>query len=269
MIEIKSVQTRVIWGGTSEFAKSNRWNGGVRSVYVIHYISKGAGTLETEGKTFRLTAGDSFIIYPDTYVKYYPDENDPWEYLWVDFAGISIKDILSSIDISKNNPVFPAINNSPIEFFETLTQTLYDNKHNYQYRSLKRLSCLYSILSYYSEHYPKRSSLQEGSFFDTVLNYINNNISFSNLSVSSISEALNIDRSTLFRIFQKNLNKSPNEYIAELKTKNACTLLLTTKSSIKSIARSVGFDDALYFSRFFKQHIGCSPKEFRQNNSVK
>ena len=98
MLELKSVQTQVIWGGTSEFAKSNRWNGGVRSVYVIHYISKGSGTLETEGKTFRLTAGDSFIIYPDTYVKYYPDENDPWEYAWVGFNGIEAERLLQLTD---------------------------------------------------------------------------------------------------------------------------------------------------------------------------
>lgn len=265
MIEIKSVHTRVTWGGDSEIKGENRWNGGVREVYVIHYVKKGAGFLEVKGKTFRITAGQSFIIYPDTDVKYYPDEEDPWEYCWIDFVGITIKDILSHIDVSGTNPVFPAIDNSPEEIFIKLNQTLYDNKFNYQYRTLERLSCLYAILSYYSEHYSKRLSLQGDDFFDSVLNYINNNYISPEFSISSISAALHIDRSTLFRLFRKKLDKSPIEYINELRIRTATTLLTTTEQSVRSIALEAGFNDPLYFSRFFKQRLGCSPSDFRIN----
>ena len=266
LTEIKSLHTKVTWGGDSEILGVNAWGGGVREVYVIHYIKKGAGTLEVSGRSFHLTAGQSFLIYPDTPVKYYPDKDDPWQYVWIDFAGMAIKDILVHIDVSPSCPVFPAIDSSPIEFFEKLNGTLYDNKFNYKYRALERLSCLYAILSYYSEHYSKKVSLQENDFFEAILNYINNNRSLPELNVASISDAFNIDRSTLFRLFQKNLNKSPIEYICELRISNATDLLTSTNLPIKTVAASVGFKDALYFSRFFKRHTGYSPREYRTNN---
>lgn len=267
MSEITSLHTKVTWGGDSEIFGGNSWVGGVRTVYVIHYIKKGAGTLEVEGRSFNLTAGQSFIIYPNTNIKYYPDKDNPWEYVWIDFTGIAIKDILAHIDISPSYPIFPAIDSSPEKIFERLNQTLYDNKCNYKYRALERLSCLYSLLSYYSEHYSKKSSLQENDFFDAVVNYIDYNFSSPDLTVSSISKAYNIDRTTLFRIFQKNLKQSPVEYINELRISNAISLLTTTDLPIKNIASSIGFKDALYFSRFFKHHTGYTPREFRANEN--
>ncbi len=213
-----------------------------------------------------MSKGQSFLIYPGTYVKYFPDEDDPWEYVWIDFTGMVIKDILAGIEVSLENPVFPAIDASPEEIFARLNRTLYDNKCNYKYRTLERISCLYSILSYYSEHYSKPTSLQENDFFEAIQNYVNNNRALPELSVSHISEVYNIDRTTLFRLFKKNLNLSPEEYIRDLRISSAITLLTTTKLPIKEIAVSVGFKDPLYFSRFFKQNTGSSPKEFRIKN---
>jgi AraC family transcriptional regulator, transcriptional activator of pobA len=39
--------------------------------------------------------------------------------------------------------------------------------------------------------------------------------------------------------------------------------LLRTSASVESIARSVGFDDLAYFSRFFKRRTGVTPSSFR------
>lgn len=263
MSENKSLHTKVTWGGDSEIVDSRSWLGGIRTVYVIHYVKKGSGTLIVEDRTFKVSKGQSFLIYPGTYVKYFPDEDDPWEYVWIDFTGMVIKDILAGIEVSLENPVFPAIDSSPEDIFARLNQTLYDNKCNYKYRTLERISCLYSILAYYSEHYSKPTSLQENDFFEAILNYINNNRALPALSVSHISEVYNIDRSTLFRLFKKNLNQSPEKYITDLRISSAITLLANTKLPVNTVALSVGFNDPLYFSRFFKKHTGYSPREYR------
>ena len=107
MNENKSLHTKVTWGGDSEIAGGNSWTGGIRTVYVIHYVKKGSGTLIVEDRTFKVSKGQSFLIYPGTYVKYFPDEEDPWEYVWIDFTGMVIKDILAGIEVSLENPVFP------------------------------------------------------------------------------------------------------------------------------------------------------------------
>lgn len=54
------------------------WGPGIRKVYIIHYIIKGAGYLECNKKKYRIEAGQSFIIYPDSVVSYYPDNKMPY-----------------------------------------------------------------------------------------------------------------------------------------------------------------------------------------------
>ncbi len=40
--------------------------------------------------------------------------------------------------------------------------------------------------------------------------------------------------------------------------------LLQTDMSVKDVARAVGYEDPLYFSRLFKRHYGCSPTAARK-----
>ena len=43
----------------------------------------------------------------------------------------------------------------------------------------------------------------------------------------------------------------------------AASLLQETGISIHDVAESVGYEDALAFSRIFKQRLGVSPREYR------
>ena len=64
-----------------------QWGPGVRNHYCIHHVIAGAGYYEVHGNRYQLEAGDTFILYPDTEVKYYADQEKPWEYTWVGFEG--------------------------------------------------------------------------------------------------------------------------------------------------------------------------------------
>ena len=48
----------------------------------------------------------------------------------------------------------------------------------------------------------------------------------------------------------------PQEYLLDFRIRRACTLLKNTDLPVNDIARSVGYDDALYFSRLFRQKKG-------------
>ena len=73
------------------FQKCNslyQWGPGVRDHYLIHYIISGKGTYHVNGESISLSAGDSFLVYPNTEVTYCADNDTPWEYAWVGFTGI-------------------------------------------------------------------------------------------------------------------------------------------------------------------------------------
>ncbi len=69
----------------------------------------------------------------------------------------------------------------------------------------------------------------------------------------------------LRKLFKKEMGMTPLEYMTNLRMKKAETMLTAMWGSGYSVAEiSVlcGYDDALYFSRVFKKHFGCSPTAF-------
>jgi AraC family transcriptional regulator, arabinose operon regulatory protein len=58
----------------------------------------------------------------------------------------------------------------------------------------------------------------------------------------------------------------PRRYMGELRMQHACRLLMETDLDVLEIAQRVGFEDALYFSRRFRRHAGCSPSAYRRRN---
>ena len=74
----------------------------------------------------------------------------------------------------------------------------------------------------------------------------------------------------LRKLFKKEVGVSPLEYMTALRMKSAETLLTamwTNEYSVTEIAQMCGFADALYFSRVFKKHFGCSPSNYAAQKS--
>ena len=66
------------------------------------------------------------------------------------------------------------------------------------------------------------------------------------------------------RRFQAATGDKPLHYLQRLRIETAKTLLSTTRKSIKTISYEVGYDDASFFARLFRQHTGLSPNQYRQ-----
>ena len=70
------------------------------------------------------------------------------------------------------------------------------------------------------------------------------------------------------KLFKKEVGMTPLEYMTGLRMKKAELMLSTMWSgdySIAEIGALCGFEDALYFSRVFKKHFGCSPSAYAKN----
>lgn len=61
----------------------------MQTFFTWHFILSGSGTLEIAGKSFKISGGDMFFIPPNEKMCYYPDKDDPWEYVWFALNGES------------------------------------------------------------------------------------------------------------------------------------------------------------------------------------
>lgn len=75
---------------------------------------------------------------------------------------------------------------------------------------------------------------------------------------------LNKSPKTLANLFAMYNHKSPLAVIQQRIVLEAKRLLLYTDKSAKEIAFYLGFEDAAYFSNFFKKQAGQSPQDFRR-----
>lgn len=84
-------------------------------------------------------------------------------------------------------------------------------------------------------------------------------------SVSYYSEQLGVTSATLNRRVKEELGQSVMQVINERLAIAARVALRTGEKSIKEVSFEMGFDDPLYFSRFFKKHFGSSPSQYFQS----
>ena len=66
------------------------------------------------------------------------------------------------------------------------------------------------------------------------------------------------------RRFQAATGDKPLHYLQRLRIETAKSLLSSTRKSIKTISYEVGYDDASFFARLFRQHAELSPNQYRR-----
>ncbi len=241
-----------------------RWGPGVRDNYIIHYIRRGKGYFECNGKKYTLTEGQSFLIVPGQLVYYYPDETDPWEYAWVDFSGIEAKKLLGFCSLSPENPIAEKKVTKLDEIFKNASR-LFSNQTEADI--CRNVGLFRMVFAAYIENYPVINVKTADELLITrAAEYIENNYRHPDLNINEISEALGINRVTLHRKFTEELDISPGNYIIRLRLKKACALLKGSDYSIKSIAYSTGFSDQFYFTKAFKKQTGMTPTQYRKSH---
>ena len=100
--------------------------------------------------------------------------------------------------------------------------------------------------------------------FDKLTQLIESNIA-SHKSVAQYADMLNLSVYQLNAITRSTVGKTTSELIDEYIILEAKRYLLATTSQISQIAFHLGYDDASYFSRFFRKHTGHTPEAFRNN----
>lgn len=119
------------------------------------------------------------------------------------------------------------------------------------------------------------SAPREAAFDTRHLSVLKNMILYINrhykekLSLEGIARAGSVGKTNCCMIFKKYTNKTPNEYLTELRLRKGIQLLLETDMTVLAVSYEVGFSGAGYFSETFRQYYGCTPSAYRKMNRKK
>lgn len=86
--------------------------------------------------------------------------------------------------------------------------------------------------------------------------------------VSDLAEAMHMSLPSLSRAFKRDHGLSLKQFLNQRLNQEACELLLSSRHSAAAVARRLGFQDELYFYRFFRKMNGATPNAFRRSNQV-
>lgn len=230
--------------------------------WVIHYCMEGQGYLHMEGQRYCIRQGDLFFIPAFTANRYYPREDNPWQYLWIGFRGTSLPGFLDSCGLSSSHPVLRHQKDGRLLhlFYDVLLSF-------YQERPWKAAGTALQILDYIRFHVIAREeeAISSGeSCFRQALRYIHQNYG-EPVTVSEIARAVHVDRTYIFKLFQKYAGISPSQYLQNYRLDKACLLLQRNSLSITEVAYTVGFQQASHFTNVFTRSKGMTPSEYRKS----
>lgn len=238
----------------------------VRENYVMHIVMEGKGVYSVGNKKYELERGKAFLIYPGEKIAYEADEKEPWYYMWIGFEGYRCEEYVTYMGFSKENPVVEVqeadrIKECILHMLQAKELTVEDE--------LMRMSQLLQIMALFMKenHISREKQVQDCPavvYVKYAIEYMHMHYK-EKIKIDQIADVIGISRSYLTRIFKKELQISPQEYLIQLRLEYAARMLKSTAEPINAVASQCGYVDSLSFSKAFKRQYGISPKEYRMS----
>lgn len=259
----------VLFSGYSQTSHDHRVGPLVHDHHLLHFVLSGKGTFHCMGKSYPVEKGGAFFIYPGELVRYDADPETPWEYRWIGFKGLQVDEFLSRMGISPHRPVTgQPYSRRTAAYFRRIQQVLQDGgpASDMQAGGWLRLILAELTRDRVAEAAPAPAPESEiKRQVEQAIRWLTLQYS-QQISIEHMAQTLGYHRTHLSKMFKQHTGMSPMSFLLQTRMERA-KLLLGEPLTVEQVAASVGFTDALYFSKQFKKYYGLSPTEYRQERT--
>ncbi len=223
------------------------------SFYELVYYLNGKGiSVASDNQKFTYKKGDFIIYPPDTF--HDETHEDDVSVFCVAFKALG-PEILTHTKIyhDKNNAVMSLIDKIKAEI----------KLRKYRYKNMAE-SYIQQILI----NADRLSSIYEDPEHDLdfIRQIITENLTL-DIDLNTLAKLSGYSYHRFRHIFKEKLGNSPKQYILAKRLDYAQKMLQDKSFSISEVALQCGFASFSAFSRHFKQYVGVSPSEYRQQNT--
>lgn len=188
----------------------------------------------------------------------------PWVYTWLAFTGEQVEPILARTRLTPEQPVFPMDIKIMPDMYNQLTMVSDKEPGS----DLKIKALMYEFFSMLTETVPlsvpaSSSPNRRDTYIVQGMEYIHAHY-HEQVSIEQLASFVRLDRKYFSAIFKESVGMTPQQYLLQYRMNKACELLRKGQFNVGEVAQSVGYSDALLFSRMFKKIIGTAPKHYRQ-----
>jgi AraC family transcriptional activator of pobA len=244
--------------------------------YQIFWITYGERSFSIDFDHFPIRA-PSFVFVPPGAVHTFGTLESTSGYMlsfWQDFLEAQGH----SIDLFQDCPVFdpahfravlqvtPGIEERVTHYVEQIFMEFSSKQQGYQTATSALLQLLFvEIRRALSNHVVSNSFQKYSSLTARFLRRLHSR-PYQIVSASEVSRFLGVSRSWLNQVVRKETGKNLTDHLQGRLILESKRLLAHADLNISEIAYQLGFEDASYFTRLFRQIARTSPSEFRQSH---
>lgn len=205
------------------------------------------------------------VLYrPREEQRYYYYGADQTEVYWVHFTGNNVKNFLRRSGIADDTRIiYTGISIEYKNLFMSMIEELNLQRIDYEEMLINYFMILLISLHRIALQKPRKKNLQNMNDMEQAAQYFRMHYN-KPISIEDYAVSHNMSISWFIQNFRQYANTTPAQYVQSLRLTNAKMLLETTNYNITEIANLVGYENPLYFSRFFRKQCGISPSQFRK-----
>ncbi|OXS78738.1 AraC family transcriptional regulator [Domibacillus enclensis] len=228
----------------------NNWNS-----YLFMHVKKGSITIHYDDREF--VATENHFVFLNCYKPHLYQADEQTEFDWFHFSGNASDSYFDTL-FQKNGCVYAIEDHYVLtdclkrilRMTETeavdedaasimIHQILYELKQYKNHGEEVHLKAIRNVTKYIEHHYKEPIMLDD------------------------MAKVARLSPYYFSRIFKKQMNCSPYQYLVNYRINNAKKLLHHTNLSVQEITYASGFNSVSHFVSIFKKHTNLTPKKFR------
>lgn len=143
----------------------------------------------------------------------------------------------------------------------TLIKNIIKNKQRTFCDKVESRGIVYQLMARFLKDAQPKAEINDDRI-QKVLSYIRKNI-YKTIDIDSLAAISCLSKDHFIRLFRKEVNNTPLQYINQKKIEKAQLILITDSMPIKNISYLLAYEDQSYFNRLFKKLTGVTPQQYR------
>ena len=232
--------------------------------YQLLYICDGRGVIQfRRGKSVHVGAGTVIILHPAEWHRYRPDPDTGWSEAYIGIGGEFLKNVVAEPFFTLSQTILETepegrFHHDILELVEEIQADSVTHPYTLALKTMTLMMTLRENTSARSTNTSHNIAIRRANLH--IAHHLGEVVDF-----QSLAKSLGMGYTIFRRRFQQYNGMAPLEYQIALRLRRATHLLKSSDVPIAQIASDTGFRSAAYFSKFFHEHVGTSPIQFRRH----
>ncbi|TMV45025.1 helix-turn-helix domain-containing protein [Paenibacillus mesophilus] len=239
------------------------------NLFNFTFVVSGEGTLELNGAAYELAAGAIYHLRPGDHMRIATSPASPLRYYTVHFMHYLLEWEGMQLKVGSEHerlPFEPSFSMAAeYKSMETRMRKLHElwdsQKAGFEWAVRQHFT---ELLLWLAEQFDSKHRTDDeiAGLISDSMRYIRDHYT-QRLARDGLARMASLSPSYYSVLFKKYSGYTPLEYMNKVRLDTAKQMLRSTREPISKIAREVGFQDPLYFTRLFAREVGISPRQFR------